>query len=141
MDRFCSLSTSAEHQAENMAADWKSVLKRDPPVQAMTLLRLIQMLNPDEFPNDRERQKPEYQVHKWCASHASSNCLEHQTKFSNSRYVNSWFLTVGADGKFQCKLKVLTCDLGSKAECNGSRFYRSGSRRRATDEPLRLLFS
>ena len=48
---------------------WESILmpilERDPSVQAVTLLRHLQMTDPDGFPDDRVQRKLERRVRKW----------------------------------------------------------------------------
>lgn len=45
------------------------ILERDPSVQAVTLLRHLQMLDPDGFPDDRVRRTLERRVREWRALH------------------------------------------------------------------------
>jgi len=56
-----------------LEAVWKSVLvpllERDPALQAVTLLRHLQMLDPDKFPDDRVRRTLERRVREWRALH------------------------------------------------------------------------
>jgi hypothetical protein len=54
-----------------LAAVWETVLlpilERDPAVQAVTLLRHLQMIDPDAFPDDRVRRTLERRVRDWRA--------------------------------------------------------------------------
>ena len=56
-----------------LAAVWEPVLlpilERDPAVQAVTLLRHLQMCDPDAFPDDRVRRTLERRVRDWRALH------------------------------------------------------------------------
>jgi hypothetical protein len=56
-----------------LAAVWEPVLlpilERDPAVQAVTLLRHLQMTDPDGFPDDRVRRTLERRVRDWRALH------------------------------------------------------------------------
>ena len=45
------------------------ILKRDPAVQAITLLRHLQLIKPEEFPDDRIRRTLERRVRDWRALH------------------------------------------------------------------------
>jgi len=45
------------------------ILERDPSVQAVTLLRHLQVLDPDGFPDDRVRRTLERRVREWRALH------------------------------------------------------------------------
>jgi len=45
------------------------ILERDPAVQAVTLLRHLQMAAPNAFPDDRVRRTLERRVHDWRALH------------------------------------------------------------------------
>jgi hypothetical protein len=46
-----------------------TILQRDPAVQAVTLLRHLQMTDPDRFPDDRVRRTLERRVRDWRALH------------------------------------------------------------------------
>jgi hypothetical protein len=56
-----------------LEAVWETVLvpilERDPAVQAVTLLRHLQMTDPDAFPDDRVRRTLERRVRDWRALH------------------------------------------------------------------------
>ena len=56
-----------------LVAVWESVLlpilERDPAVQAVTLLRHLQLSDPDAFPDDRVRRTLERRVRDWRALH------------------------------------------------------------------------
>ena len=56
-----------------LAAVWEPmllpILERDPAVQAVTLLRHLQMADPDAFPDDRIRRTLERRVRDWRALH------------------------------------------------------------------------
>mgnify|MGYP001628238161 FL=1 len=56
-----------------LAAVWEPVLlpilERDPAVQAVTLLRHLQLTDPDAFPDDRIRRTLERRVRDWRALH------------------------------------------------------------------------
>lgn len=56
-----------------LAAVWETVrvpiLERDPAVQAVTLLRHLQIADPDAFPDDRVRRTLERRVRDWRALH------------------------------------------------------------------------
>ena len=56
-----------------LAAVWETVLlpilERDPAVQAVTLLRHLQLADPDAFPDDRVRRTLERRVRDWRALH------------------------------------------------------------------------
>ena len=47
------------------------ILERDPAVQAVTLLRHLQMTDPDAFPDDRVRRTLERRVRDWRALHGA----------------------------------------------------------------------
>ena len=47
------------------------ILERDPSVQAVTLLRHLQMMDPDTFPDDRVRRTLERRVRDWRALHGA----------------------------------------------------------------------
>ena len=59
--------------SDPLEAVWESVLlpilERDPAVQAITLLRHLQMTVPDAFPDDRVRRTLERRVRNWRALH------------------------------------------------------------------------
>jgi hypothetical protein len=59
-----------------LAAVWEPVLlpilERDPAVQAVTLLRHLQMTDPDAFPDDRVRRTLERRVRDWRALHGAA---------------------------------------------------------------------
>ena len=59
--------------SDPLEAVWESVLlpilERDPAVQAITLLRHLQMTDPDAFPDDRVRRTLERRVRNWRALH------------------------------------------------------------------------
>lgn len=59
-----------------LAAVWGPVLlpilERDPAVQAVTLLRHLQMIDTDTFPDDRVRRTLERRVHDWRALHGAA---------------------------------------------------------------------
>lgn len=56
-----------------LEAVWETVLlpilKRDPAIQAVTLLRHLQLIDPDAFPDDRVRRTLERRVRDWRALH------------------------------------------------------------------------
>ena len=56
-----------------LAAVWETmllpILERDPAVQAVTLLRHLQLADPDAFPDDRVRRTLERRVRDWRALH------------------------------------------------------------------------
>lgn len=59
--------------ADPLEAVWEpvllTILQRDPAVQAVTLLRHLQMTDPDGFPDDRVRRTLERRVRDWRALH------------------------------------------------------------------------
>jgi hypothetical protein len=59
-----------------LAAVWETVLlpilERDPAVQAVTLLRHLQIADPDAFPDDRVRRTLERRVRDWRALHGAA---------------------------------------------------------------------
>ena len=59
--------------ADPLEAVWEpvllTILQRDPAVQAVTLLRHLQMTDPDRFPDDRVRRTLERRVRNWRALH------------------------------------------------------------------------
>jgi hypothetical protein len=59
-----------------LEAVWESlllpILERDPAVQAVTLLRHLQMTDPDAFPDDRVRRTLERRVRDWRALHGAA---------------------------------------------------------------------
>lgn len=59
-----------------LTAVWEPVLlpilERDPAVQAVTLLRHLQMTDPDAFPDDRIRRTLERRVRDWRALHGAA---------------------------------------------------------------------
>ena len=48
------------------------ILENDPAVQAVTLLRHLQMTDPDAFPDDRIRRTLERRVRDWRALHGEA---------------------------------------------------------------------
>ena len=62
--------------ADPLAAVWETlltpILERDPAVQAVTLLRHLQMTDPDAFPDDRVRRTLERRVRDWRALHGAA---------------------------------------------------------------------
>ncbi len=63
--------------ADPLEAVWEAVLlpilERDPAVQAVTLLRHLQMTDPDAFPDDRVRRTLERRVRDWRALHGAAH--------------------------------------------------------------------
>jgi hypothetical protein len=59
-----------------LAAVWETlllpILENDPAVQAVTLLRHLQMTDPDAFPDDRIRRTLERRVRDWRALHGEA---------------------------------------------------------------------
>jgi hypothetical protein len=59
--------------ADPLAGVWEAVLlpilERDPAVQAVTLMRHLQLTDPDTFPDDRVRRTLERRVRDWRALH------------------------------------------------------------------------
>ena len=60
-----------------LAAVWEPmllpILERDPAVQAITLLRHLQISDPDAFPNDGIRRTLERRVRDWRALHGATH--------------------------------------------------------------------
>ena len=66
-------ATRSRTVPDPLEAVWEPVLlpilERDPAVQAVTLLRHLQMSNPEAFPDDRVRRTLERRVREWRALH------------------------------------------------------------------------
>lgn len=85
-----------------LAAVWEPVvlpiLERDPAVQAITLLRHLQMTDPDAFPDDRVRRTLERRVRDWRALHGPARDVIFRQAPEPGRMALSDFTDAGALG-------------------------------------------
>ena len=85
-----------------LAAVWEPVLlpilERDPSVQAITLLRHLQMTDPDGFPDDQVRRTLERRVRDWRALHGPARDVIFRQTPEPGRMALSDFTDAGALG-------------------------------------------
>ncbi len=85
-----------------LAGVWEPVvlpiLERDPSVQAVTLLRHLQMTDPDAFPDDRIRRTLERRVRDWRALHGPARDVIFRQAPEPGRLALSDFTDAGALG-------------------------------------------
>ena len=85
-----------------LAAVWEPVvlpiLERDPSVQAITLLRHLQMTDPEAFPDDRIRRTLERRVRDWRALHGAPKDVIFRQSPEPGRMALSDFTDAGALG-------------------------------------------
>mgnify|MGYP000291804718 FL=1 len=74
------------------------ILERDPAVQAVTLLRHLQMTDPDAFPDDRIRRTLERRVRDWRALHGPERDVIFRQAPEPGRMALSDFTDVGRLG-------------------------------------------
>ena len=85
-----------------LAAVWEAVLlpilKRDPAVQAVTLMRHLQLTDPEAFPDDRVRRTLERRVRDWRALHGPEREVIFRQTPEPGRMALSDFTDAGALG-------------------------------------------
>ena len=74
------------------------ILERDPAVQAVTLVRHLQMTDPDGFPDDRVRRTLERRVRDWRALHGPARDVIFRQAPEPGRMALSDFTGAGALG-------------------------------------------
>lgn len=74
------------------------ILERDPAVQAITLLRHLQMTDPEAFPDDRVRRTPERRVRDWRALHGPAREVIFRQAPEPGRMALSDFTDAGEPG-------------------------------------------
>lgn len=74
------------------------ILERDPAVQAVTLLRHLQMTDPDAFPDDRVRRTLERRVRDWRALHGAPKDVIFRQNAEPGRLALSDFTDAGGLG-------------------------------------------
>lgn len=88
--------------ADPLEAVWEPVLlgilERDPAVQAVTLLRHLQMIDPDAVPDDRVRRTLERRVRDWRALHGAERDVIFRQTPEPGRMALSDFTDAGALG-------------------------------------------
>lgn len=88
--------------ADPLEAVWEpvllAILQRDPAVQAVTLLRHLQMTDPDRFPDDRVRRTLERRVRDWRALHGPERDVIFRQTPEPGRMALSDFTDAGALG-------------------------------------------
>lgn len=85
-----------------LAAVWEAVLlpilQRDPAVQAVTLMRHLQLTDPEAFPDDRVRRTLERRVRDWRALHGPEREVIFRQTPEPGRMALSDFTDAGALG-------------------------------------------